>query len=90
MNRDNIKIGMYLRVSDDLSLTEQTWTTVEMMLKMKGGVYKVYDFRGHNGVEMETKEGYVYTFCPQDLHPATPKAPPLFIQQTFDVNLLDI
>lgn len=90
MNINNIKIGMYLRVSDDLSMTEQIWTTVEKMIKMKGNVYKVYDFRGQNGVELETKEGCAYTFCPQDLHPITPKVSPQFIPQTFNINLLDI
>lgn len=66
MNINNIKKGMTIRISKDISITQGYWNLDPdgVMLSMRGHTFKVECVTAGVGIQ---KEGFTYTFCPEDM-----------------------
>jgi hypothetical protein len=66
VNINDIKKGMTIRISKDISITERHWSLDPegIMLSMRGQTFKVENVTGGVGIH---KKNFTYTFCPEDM-----------------------
>ena len=86
MEKSEIEIGMKVRISEDLTVTQNTWGLTPEMEKMKGKVYSVYDINPPYIYDNESN--YYWQFSPGDLLGVEIKPPPPPV--IFDVNNLEL
>ena len=69
MKASEIRNGMEVRISTDLSKTKKTWNLDPdgFMLSMRGRIFKVERITPANAVYV-MHGTYSWTFCPEDLH----------------------
>ncbi len=79
MKITEIKVGMIVQISNDLTKTNRMWNVSGSMRKMKGKRYKVEYIRNDNGVDIHAGDRAYWTFCPEDLiaPKITPPQPPV-------------
>ena len=87
MNKENIKEGMKVRVSNDLTKTKEMWSLDHdgVMLTMRGKTFKV-DSVGFESISIDR-----FAFCAEDLQPTLlkkfkPHKPVMFDPKNIDVG----
>ena len=71
MNYENIKIGMKIRVSNDITKTHAEFDSNPQMRRMRGHIAEIVKLTAtRNGVRVRGQNG-VWTFLSCDLSPAT-------------------
>jgi len=75
VKEQDVKKGMKVKISNDLSKTENRWSTSEEMLNMRGKIYKITNLSGE-GVHIADEYGSGWIFCCEDVEEVPTKPPP--------------